>query len=221
MDYCLVPRSRLEEFAQLTADYVQEAMPGYAQSESCTGIISSRHVSRLEALLEEARERDCDVRSLGGPAGADQATRQMPLSLVIDPPDDLRLMQEEIFGHILPVRAYDELDEAIGLVNSGERPLALYAFSKDEQLAADILRRTTSGGACVNAAAAHGALPSLPFGGVGHSGFGRHHGIEGVREFSNRAAVSVRGDGDLLEAFAPPYGPVAQAVVDSALAGGG
>ncbi len=220
VDYCLVPRERLEEFAQLAADYVRESMPGYSESESCTGIISSRHFERLQRLLDDARERGCDVRPLEEGAQPNPATRQMPLSLVIDPPDDAALMQEEIFGPILPVKAYDELDEAIDRVNAGERPLALYAFAKDEALADDILRRTTSGGACVNAAAAHGALPSLPFGGIGHSGFGRHHGIDGFREFSNLRAVFVRGEGDLIEAFAPPYGPAAEAIVNTAFGGG-
>ncbi|MEA2437280.1 MAG: aldehyde dehydrogenase, partial [Thermoleophilaceae bacterium] len=141
---------------------------------------------------------------------------QIPMSIVIDPPDDLALMQEEIFGPILPVKPYDEIDDAIGHVNAGERPLALYVFSKDERLSDDVLRRTTSGGACVNAAAVHGALPSLPFGGIGQSGSGRHHGLEGFREFSNLRGVFVRGEGDLIEAFAPPYGETAQAVVGAA-----
>jgi coniferyl-aldehyde dehydrogenase len=140
----------------------------------------------------------------------------MPMSIVLDPPEDLALMREEIFGPILPVKAYDELDDAIAYVNAGERPLALYVFSKDEQEADDVLRRTASGGACVNAAAVHGALPSLPFGGIGQSGSGRHHGVEGFREFSNPRGVFVRGEGDLLEAFAPPYGATAEAVVGAA-----
>jgi coniferyl-aldehyde dehydrogenase len=128
-------------------------------------------------------------------------------------------MQEEIFGPILQIKAYDTLDEGIDYVNAGERPLALYVFAKDEAVADAVLRRTMSGGACVNSAAVHGALPSLPFGGIGQSGSGRHHGIEGFREFSNLRGVFVRGEGDLIEAFAPPYGPTAQAVVDAAFAG--
>ncbi|HLH13195.1 MAG TPA: aldehyde dehydrogenase family protein, partial [Solirubrobacteraceae bacterium] len=123
------------------------------------------------------------------------------------------------FGPVLPVKAYDTLDEAIDYVNAGERPLALYAFAHDERVAEDVLRRTSSGGACVNCAAAHGALASLPFGGVGQSGSGRHHGVEGFREFSNPRAVFVRGEGDLIEAFGPPYGPMAEAVVAGALGG--
>jgi coniferyl-aldehyde dehydrogenase len=221
VDYCLVPRGRLEEFAALATDYVRESMPGYCRSESCTGMISSRHLERIGALLNDARDRGCDVRALEEAGDIDPATRQLPMTLVIDPPDDLALMREEIFGPILPIKAYDALDEAIDHVNAGERPLALYVFAKDEALADDVLRRTTSGGACVNSAAIHGALPSLPFGGIGQSGSGRHHGIEGFREFSNLRGVFVRGDGDLIEAFAPPYGPTAQAVVDAAFAGAG
>jgi coniferyl-aldehyde dehydrogenase len=219
VDYCLVPRERLEDFAALAAACASESMPGYCQSGSCTGIISSRHLERMQRLLEDARERGCDVRPLEETGDFDPRARQLPITLVIDPPDDLALMQEEIFGPILPIKAYDTLDQAIEHVNAGERPLALYVFAKDEALAEDVLRRTTSGGACVNCAAVHGALPSLPFGGVGQSGSGRHHGVEGFREFSNLRGVFVRGEGDLLEAFAPPYGPAAQAVVEGAFAG--
>jgi coniferyl-aldehyde dehydrogenase len=219
VDYCLVPRAQLEDFATLAAAHAREQMPGYCESGNCTGIISMRHYERLQALLEDARARGCDIRPLEDSGDFDPAARQMPITLVIDPPDDLALMQEEIFGPILPVKAYDTLDDAIAYVNAGERPLALYVFAKDQAVASDVLRRTTSGGACVNSAAVHGALASLPFGGIGQSGSGRHHGIEGFREFSNPRAVFIRGDGDLIEAFAPPYGPAAQAVVEAAFSG--
>lgn len=104
-------------------------------------------------------------------------------------------------------------------MNAGERPLGLYVFSKDSQVAEHVLRQTTSGGACVNVCAVQGALPTLGFGGVGQSGSGRHHGIEGFREFSNPRGVVVRGTGDLADAFLPPYGPAAQAIVDSVFSG--
>ena len=221
VDYCLVPRERLDDFADLAAAHVRESMPGYCTSESCTGIISSRHLERIEQLLEDARARGADVRPLEDAGEADRTSRQLPMSLVIDPPDDLGLMREEIFGPVLPVKAYDSIEEAVQYVNGGERPLALYVFAKDEELAGDVLRRTTSGGACVNAAAVHGALASLPFGGSGQSGSGRHHGLEGFREFSNMRGVFVRGEGDMIEAFAPPYGPAAQAVADAAFAQAG
>ena len=216
VDYCLVPRERMEDFARLAVEHVRDNMPEFCSSESNTGIITNRHLERIQHLIEEARARGCDVRPLEEGGEIDPDTRQLPMSIVLDPPDDLALMQEEIFGPILPVKAYDDLDAAIGHVNAGERPLALYVFSKDEQVADGVLRRTTSGGACVNAAAVHGALPSLPFGGIGMSGSGRHHGIEGFREFSNLRGVFVRGEGDVIEAFAPPYGATAEAVVGAA-----
>ena len=156
------------------------------------------------------------MRALEDAGELDPDKRQMAMSLVINPPADRAIMREEIFGPILPVVGYDNVDEAIGRVNAGERPLGLYVFSKDEDVADEVLRRTTSGGACVNCAAVHGALPSLPFGGIGQSGTGRHHGVEGFREFSNLRAVFVRGEGDIIEAFSPPYGQIAQAVVDAA-----
>jgi len=221
VDYCMVPRERMEDFARLASEHVQANMPDFAASDSNTGIITERHLQRIEGLLDDARAQGCDVRPLEQTGAVDPARRQLPISLVMDPPDDVALMQEEIFGPILPVKAYDDLDQAIGHVNAGERPLALYVFAKDEGVSDDVLRRTTSGGACVNAAAVHGALPSLPFGGTGMSGSGRHHGIEGFREFSNPRGVFVRGEGDLIEAFAPPYGEIAQAVVGAAFADAG
>src|SRR4051794_39539472 len=148
VDYCLVPRDRLEDFARLAAEHVRDAMPGFCTSESCTGIITARHRDRIAALLDEARERGADVRELEQAPDGDTGSRQMPLALVLDPPDDLGIMREEIFGPILPVKPYDEPDEAVARVNAGERPLALYVFAKDAGVADDVLRRTTSGGAC-------------------------------------------------------------------------
>jgi coniferyl-aldehyde dehydrogenase len=121
---------------------------------------------------------------------------------------------------VLPVVPYDTLEQAVEHVNDGERPLALYVFSKDRDRAEQVLASTTSGGACINSCASHAALPSMGFGGIGQSGSGRHHGIEGFREFSNPRGVFVRGEGDLTEAFLPPYGPTAQAIVDAVMAGG-
>ncbi len=221
VDYCLVPRAQMEDFARLAAEHVSENMPDYCASESNTGIITSRHFERIQGLIGDARSHHYDVRPLEGNGDGDPDARRLPMTLVLDPPDDSAIMQEEIFGPILPVKPYDELDDAIGFVNSRERPLALYVFSKDDEVVDDVLRRTTSGGADVNAAAVHGALPSLPFGGIGHSGSGRHHGLEGFREFSNLRAVFVRGEGDLIDAFAPPYDDTARAVVDAAFAQAG
>jgi coniferyl-aldehyde dehydrogenase len=217
VDYALVPRAQVDDFVTHAEHYLAGELPDYASSADCTGIITERHLERITAMVDEARAAGARVVSLGGEG--DRATRRMPLVLVVDPPQHLRIMQEEVFGPILPVIPYDDLDEALAGVNAGERPLGLYVYSKDAQVAEDVLRRTTSGGACVNVCAVQGALPSLGFGGVGQSGSGRHHGIDGFREFSNPRGVVVRGTGDLADAFLPPYGPVAQAIVSSVFDG--
>jgi coniferyl-aldehyde dehydrogenase len=214
VDYALVPRTRIEDFLAHAERYLEQELPQYASCAHNTGIITQRHLERITAMVDEARAAGARVVSLGG--DGDPGTRRLPLTLVLDPPEGLRITTEEIFGPILPVIGYDDLDEAIGAINAGERPLGLYVFAQDPDVAEHVLRRTTSGGACVNVCAVQGALPSLGFGGIGTSGSGRHHGIEGFREFSNPRGVVVRGTGDLADAFLPPYGPVAQAVVDGA-----
>ncbi len=212
-DYAFVPRDRIGEFVELAKTHYADKLADYARSDDCTGIVSERHLDRVMGLLEEARERGCEIVALGGEE-VDRERRGMPVSLVIDPDDSLGLMREEIFGPILPIKPYDSVDEAIGYVNAGERPLGLYVFAGDEDAAQDVLDRTVSGGACVNACAAQGALPSLGFGGVGYSGTGRHHGIDGFREFSNPRGVVFRGEGGMLEAFLPPYGELAKTLLD-------
>jgi coniferyl-aldehyde dehydrogenase len=217
-DYAFVPRDRVEEFVELAQRVYRERTPDYAASDDCTGIISERHFERVSGLLDEARSQGAQVVELGSET-PDPATRRMPMSLVIDPDESLGVMREEIFGPILPVRTYDAVEEAIEYVNSGERPLGLYVFSGDEQSAQSVLDRTVSGGAAVNACAAQGALPSLGFGGVGYSGSGRHHGIDGFREFSNPRGVVFRGEGGMLDAFLPPYGPETQALIGGIFGG--
>ena len=213
VDYALVPRAEVDAFVGHAQDYLNGELPGYASSEDNTGIITQRHLDRITAMVGEAQASGARVVSLGGEG--DPATRRLPLVLVVDPPEHLRIMQEEVFGPILPVVAYDDIDDAVAGVNAGERPLGLYVYSGDPQVAEHVLEQTSSGGACVNICALQGALPSLGFGGVGQSGSGRHHGIEGFREFSNPRGVVVRGTGDLADAFFPPYGGAAQAIVTS------
>ncbi|MFJ6539718.1 aldehyde dehydrogenase family protein [Streptomyces sp. NPDC091385] len=153
--------------------------------------------------------------------GPDTATRRMPLTLVIDPPDDLALMREEIFGPILPVKPYDAIEDAVSYVNQGERPLGLYVFAQDPGTAEQLLATTVSGGACVNTCAVQAAVPSLGFGGIGRSGHGRHHGVDGFREFSNPRGIVRRGRDDLIKLMFPPYGDALDTVVDSALGAAG
>ena len=217
VDYALVPRDELDAFVEHAEHYVNAELPDYATSADCTGIITERHRERIVAMVDQARATGARVVALGGEG--DLVSRRLPLTLVVDPAKDLRIMQEEIFGPILPVVPYDDLDEALAELNTGERPLGLYVFSKDPAVAEHVLAQTTSGGACVNTCAVQGAMASLGFGGIGQSGNGRHHGLDGFREFSNPRGVVVRGTGDLIASFLPPYGATAQAIVDSVVGG--
>jgi len=216
VDYCLVPRAEVDSFVKLAADFMQRVAPDYSQSAECTGIISLRHLDRLAEMLQEARDRQSVIVELEPNGRTDCQTRRMPMSLVIDPASDLRIMKEEIFGPILPVVPYDDVDDAVAMVNAGERPLGFYVFGDDPADTDRILGQVTSGGAAVNSCAVQGALPSLAFGGVGMSGMGRHHGIEGFRELSNQRGVVVRGAGDHIDAFYAPYAKAA-AIVAAAL----
>ena len=210
VDYALVPRGEIDRFVDEAKAYMAKSVPGYSRGDDCTGMISTRHLNRISDMLAEASGTQCRIVSLEDDAGEiDRATRRMPLSLVIDPPATLRIMQEEIFGPILPVVPYDDLETAIAAVNAGERPLGLYVFGSDPAVTDKILADTVSGGACVNTCAVQGALPSLGFGGSGMSGMGRHHGIAGFREFSNERGVVIRGEGDMISAFYAPYSTAA------------
>jgi coniferyl-aldehyde dehydrogenase len=216
VDYRLVPRPEMQTFVELAQAFMKSSLPHYSRGSECTGIISHRHLDRLQDLLNEAKARGCQIVPLEVDAYIDWELRRMPLFLVIDPPSDLRMMRDEIFGPILPIVAYDDVAQAVRMVNASERPLGLYVYGEDQQVIEGIVSHTTSGGAAINACAIQGALPSLAFGGVGMSGMGRHHGIEGFREFSNPRGIVVRGTGDAIDAFYPPQRKAA-ALVQAAL----
>ena len=205
VNHCLVPRAELPEFERLARALFAAELSDYSRSDSCTGIISPRHFQRQLQLLEEARASGCRVVQLDEQGRMDTTTRRLPVCLILDPDPRLRIMREEVFGPILPIIPYDSLDEAIARVQSGERPLALYVFTDDSAVAEKVQRLTHSGGMCVNSCAAHSAIHDLGFGGIGESGTGRHHGVDGFREFSNPRAMFVRGRGGAFMAFVPPY----------------
>ena len=201
VDHCFVPRAEVETFVQIAKAFMAQAAPNYAHSEACTGIISPRHLERVSALLEEAEARKARVVKLEDAGEARSDKRQVSIALVVDPPSDLRIMREEIFGPIIPLIPYDDVEKVIDRINEGERPLGVYVFGDDVATIDHILSETTSGGAAVNAAAIQAGLKALGFGGVGMSGMGRHHGEDGFREFSNPRGVVVRGEGRSFDAL--------------------
>jgi coniferyl-aldehyde dehydrogenase len=218
VDYALVHRGEVAAFVDEAMSYMRDIAPGYSRSADCTGIISARHLARLEAMLTEAVDRGERVVALEHDGRIDRQTRRMPMYLVVDPSPDLRLAREEVFGPILPVLVYDELDEAIDRINADERPLGLYVFGDSPEEIERVIAGTVSGGVSINACALQASLPSLGFGGVGASGMGRHHGVDGFREFSNERGIVTRGTGDLIAMFYAPYAK-AEGLVAAVLAG--
>jgi coniferyl-aldehyde dehydrogenase len=218
VDYVLVPEKDVDTFTSTAVNMFNEKLSDYAQSPDNTGIISTRHMQRLINMVSDAEKAGVKSIKLGGDAAKENIKRQLPLTLLINPGKDLSVMQEEIFGPVLPIIPYQNLEDAIDEINDGERPLALYVFSDDMAAANKIIDNTNSGGAAINCIAMQGALPSLGFGGSGQSGFGRHHGIEGFREFSNPRGVFTRAEKneDLIKAFRPPYAALAGPLTEAA-----
>lgn len=203
VDHCLVPEESLSEFTDALVAHMKESFGADNAAGSC-GIINDRHVARLTELVHQARESGVQVIQIGQEQTG--GSRLMPFFVVVDPSDDLPLMQQEIFGPILPIKTYRTTQDVIDRVNAGDRPLGLYVFSDDRAFIDEITQHTQSGGVAVNAIAMQAGMPSLGFGGVGASGMGRHHGEEGFREFSNPRGYFDRRTGGTFDLIVPPYG---------------
>lgn len=215
-DYALVPQQKLEDFVSHARQFFAESLPGYVNGDDLTGIINDRHMQRIGGLLTDLENRGARVERLGG--GDPANGRRLPLSLAIDPPADSKVMREEVFGPILPVLPYDTLGDALSYVQQRDRPLGVYAFTDDQDLKERITSQTQSGGVSFNICSLQGALPNMGFGGSGLSGYGRHHGIEGFREFTNpRGFVDCDRDALVLN-ITPPYGDIATAMINGAKA---
>ena len=214
-DYVLVPEESVEAFTRAAGETMARMYPTMTGNPDYTSIIDQRHCERLDALIADARARGARVVEIG-PADetADTARRKLPLTLVLDPPDDALVMQDEIFGPVLPVLAYRDLDEAIARVNDRPRPLALYFFGRDRARRDRVLQQTVSGGVTVNDTLLHAAIEELPFGGVGASGMGAYHGFHGFRTFSHEKGVlyqsRLNATGLLMH---PPFGRLADFLV--------
>ena len=173
---------------------------------SYTSVIDEKSYRRLRATLEDAQRKGARVIPLIAGATFNDALRKIPPHLVLDPTDDMTILQEEIFGPLLPVKTYRGIEEVIAYVNSKDRPLGLYIFTNDKETERTLLYRTISGGVTINNCVLHVAQHDLPFGGVGASGMGQYHAHEGFLEFSKLRPVFTNPRWSLLPMFYPPYG---------------
>ncbi|MCS6129566.1 coniferyl aldehyde dehydrogenase [Shewanella baltica] len=211
-DYVLCPKAQVDEFiAAYRAKF--NAMYGAINHNKDYGsIINTRQFDRLMTVLEDAKAKGAQVISATDEA-IDSQHRKLATQLITNTSEDMLLMQEEIFGPLLPIIGYDSLDEAIQYINQRARPLALYVMSFDEPTQQKILQQTHSGGVCINETVFHVAADDAPFGGIGPSGMGHYHGKEGFLTFSHAKTVLSRGRFNTGKFVHPPYGTVIQRIL--------
>ena len=216
-DYVMVPREKLEDFVAEASASVTAMFPTMKDNTDYTSIVNERHYERLTGYLADAKKKGARIVEIN-PANEDfsqQPHYKIPPTIVVEPTDNMKVMQEEIFGPILPVRAYDDVSEAIQYVNEHDRPLGLYYFGEDREEENKVVNRTTSGGVAVNDVITHIMQDDAPFGGVGPSGTGAYHGKEGFINFSHAKTVFRQTPFEFAAGMLrPPYGDKIRKVLD-------
>ena len=208
-DYVYLPEESRDEFVEHARACIARMFPTIKDNPDYTSIVNAHHFERLQGYLEDASAKGAKLVELN-PAAEDfsqQEHRRIPPTLALDPSEDMQLMQDEIFGPILPVMQYNDLSEALDHVNSKDRPLGLYYFGADKAEETRVLTETTSGGVTVNDVIMHVGQEDLPFGGVGPSGMGSYHGHDGFKNFSHSKSIFTTSKviSKLAATMRPPY----------------
>ena len=214
-DYVLVPRAQRDEFVRAYMASLKRRFPTLARNPDYTAIVNVRQADRLREWLDDARERKVTVvQHRPDTDAAPPGVELVPPTVLLDPPDDARVMREEIFGPLLPVKSYDSFDEAIAYVLGRDRPLAFYPFDRDSARLEDTLGRVVAGTVCINDTVIQFGQDQLPIGGVGASGMGVYHGREGFLTFSKRTSVFRQSRLNGMKLFDSPYSNFARKLVE-------
>jgi coniferyl-aldehyde dehydrogenase len=214
-DYVLLHEGDVDRFVEAWGRAVVSLYPEGPSSRDYTSIVNARHYDRLCGLLDDAQAKGGRVVETGvSPGHASRRAHTLPPILVLDVHDGMRIMQEEIFGPLLPIVRYRDLAEAIAIVNARPRPLALYYFGSNATNQRRVLTRTTSGGVTINGTLLHYVQDDLPFGGVGASGLGSYHGLEGFRAFSHQKAVFEAGRWNGGALIRPPFRRITEIILN-------
>lgn len=213
-DYVLVPRDQRDEFVRAYLASVRRRYPSLASNPDYTAVINHRQAARLREWLDDARDRGVTVMQYRPDAEAPPpGVEVIPPTVLLDPPDEARVMQEEIFGPLLPVKSYDSHDAAIDYINRRDRPLAFYPFDRDSARLQRTLDAVVAGGVCVNDTLLQFGQHELPVGGVGPSGMGRYHGRAGFDTFSHAMPVVHQSRLNSVWLLDPPFGKLADFMV--------
>jgi coniferyl-aldehyde dehydrogenase len=192
-DYVLCPEPRIDEFVDAFATVLGRMYPGMVRNTDYSAVVNERHYRRIRGYVDDARARGGEVVELNpGGLSPEPGSRKLPLYVVKRATSEMKVMQEEIFGPVLPIVAYNHLQEAIDFINARPRPLALNLFDFNAERRKRVLEETHAGGVCINDAVSQFIAEDLPFGGVGESGMGHYHGREGFLTFSHKKAVFQR-----------------------------
>lgn len=211
-DYALVPSGLIDRFIVACRSATATFYPKLATNPQYTSIVNERQFRRLIAIADDAKAQGATLHALHDEP-ADGERRRLPPLAITGVTDHMRVMQEEIFGPLLPIVAYETIEEAIAYVNARPRPLALYYFGVEDDRLDAVLTRTVSGGVTVNNTAFHVVQEDLPFGGVGQSGMGHYHGQAGFDTFSKLKPVFLDGRLSGSRLLRPPYGYLFRAVL--------
>lgn len=206
-DYVMLPADAVDGFVEAARAFMARAFPAIQANDDYTSVIAPRHFDRLLDLIADAQIKGATIVPLN-PAGEpvhDAATRKIAPVLILNATEDMRVMQEEIFGPLLPVVAV-HVEQAIARINAHDRPLAAYLFSDREAVQEQFAASVTSGALVINDIMSHASIESLPFGGVGASGIGAYHGVHGFRRFSHfRPTVRQSAEGLSGQRLRAPY----------------
>lgn len=208
-DYAFVPEEKTGDFVGAAQAAVTKMFPdGLKDNDDYTSIVNQRHYERLNSYLDDARAKGAEVVEINpnNENFSQQPHHKMAPHIVLNPTDDMKVMQDEIFGPILPLKSYKNTSDAVAYINDHPRPLGLYYFGDDAAERDMVLNNTTSGGVTVNDVIFHVAQEDLPFGGVGPSGMGAYHGRDGFFEFSHKKAIYTQTGNEILAMMRPPYG---------------
>ena len=202
-DYLFIPRGMEERIEALFLKFVKDKYPSIEKNNDYTCIISQAQRQRLAHYLEDAKVKEARIVKYGQ---FDEDSQKLPPCILFDVTEDMLIMQQEIFGPLLPVMNYDKFDEVIEYVNRHDNPLALYYFGYEHHEKEALLNNTLSGALTINDVLMHVAVDDLPFGGVGASGMGRYHGVEGFNTFSQLKPVFKQTRMTQMAWLYPPYG---------------
>ena len=206
-DYILCPSNRLEHFIDRFQHFFAEMYPTLKHNGDFTSIVDDRQYARLQSYLDDARDKGATIIECNhADEDMQSGTRKMAIHIVLNASDDMLVMQEELFGPILPIVATDSLDEALNYINDRPSPLALYYFGSDKKEQNYVLDQVRAGGVCINDTISHFAQEDLHFGGVGESGMGSYHGEQGFLTFSHAKSVFCKNHFNSTKFAYPPFG---------------